>query len=94
MGAYDFDMWARAGRSIEAEYARYGSPTRALAGMAPPPRFLHLYSQPRAAPFLAAQEDLGRSSPWFSVRRLDAVSHFPTLEIPDAVVRAIDEFAG
>jgi pimeloyl-ACP methyl ester carboxylesterase len=92
MGAYDFEMWARAGRSIAAEYARHGNPLRAMATLTPPPRFLHIFSQPRAPEFLAAQESFSRENPWFEVRRLDAVSHFPPLEAPDATATEIERF--
>ncbi len=30
--------------------------------------------------------------PWFSVRRLDARSHFPMFEVPEDMVAAIEEF--
>jgi hypothetical protein len=41
---------------------------------------VHVYAQPRAPDFLSAQESVARDHPWFAVRRLEAVSHFPTLE--------------
>jgi len=73
-------MWARAGRSISAEYLRYGNALRAMAALAPPPGFLHIFSQPRTPEFLAAQESFARDHAWFHVRRLDALSHFAVLE--------------
>lgn len=91
MEGYDAATWARAGRAIAAEYARHGSPLKALSAMTPPP-LLHLYSQPRAPEFLAAQEAFARDVGWFSVRRLDAVTHFPPRELPEATAAAIDEF--
>jgi pimeloyl-ACP methyl ester carboxylesterase len=94
MGAYGFDTWARGGREIAAEYARHGSPLRALSTMTPPPAFLHLFSQPRAEGFLAAQQSFSRDNGWFSVQRLDAVSHFPPLEAPGATAAAIEAFVG
>lgn len=54
----------------------------------PKPNILHLFSQPRAPEFLAAQETFSAANPWFSVKRLDAVSHFPPLEIPDVTAAA------
>jgi pimeloyl-ACP methyl ester carboxylesterase len=92
MGAYGFDMWARAGRSIAAEYARHGNPLRAVAGLRPTPRFLQLFSQPKAPEFLDAQRSFASENPWFDVRRMDAVSHFPALEIPDATASDIVRF--
>jgi pimeloyl-ACP methyl ester carboxylesterase len=64
-----------------------------MAALAPPPRLLHLFSQPRAPEFLAAQESFAREHPWFEVRRLNAVSHFPPLEAPDATAAEIERFA-
>jgi pimeloyl-ACP methyl ester carboxylesterase len=92
MGAYGFDTWACASRAIGADYRRYGSPLRALAATASPPSLLHLFSQPRAPEFLAAQEAFAREHDWFSVARLDGVSHFPPLESPAATASAIERF--
>jgi hypothetical protein len=53
MGAYDFDIWSPAGRAIAADYARYGSPLRALAEIDPKPNVLHVFSNraiPRSSP--------------------------------------------
>lgn len=94
MGAHDFEMCARAGRAIGADYARYGNPLRALAEIDPKPNILHLFSQPRDPEFLAAQERFSAANPWFSVKRLDAVSHFPPLEIPDVTAAEIERFIG
>jgi pimeloyl-ACP methyl ester carboxylesterase len=94
MGAYGFEMWARAGREIGMEYAQHGSPLRALAQLYPRPEFLHVFSQPRAADFLAAQQGFSRDNPWFLARRLDAVSHFPPLEVPEATAAEIERFVG
>jgi pimeloyl-ACP methyl ester carboxylesterase len=93
MGAYGFDMWARAARAIAGEYALNGNPLRAMAASTPAPRFLHVYSQPRAPEFLAAQQSFARENPWFEVHRLDALSHFPPLEAPAATADAIERFA-
>ena len=53
---------------------------------------LHLYSQPRAPDFLAAQEAFARAHSWFTVKRLDGVSHFPQLELTEATASAVSEF--
>ncbi len=92
MGAYGFEMWARAARSIAVEYTRHGYPLRALSALEPPARFLHLFSQPRAPEYLAAQTRFAEENPWFDVERLDAASHFPALEAPDATAAAIARF--
>jgi hypothetical protein len=73
-------MCSRAARAITVDYARYGSPLEALARLDPKADILHLFSQPRGNEFLAAQETFSAANPWFSVKRLDGVSHFPPLE--------------
>lgn len=92
MGAYGFDMWARAARTIVAAYQRDGNPLEALAALHPPLPVLHLYAQPTDASFLAAQEAFAASHPWFSVRKLDATSHFPMVEVPGEMASAIESF--
>jgi pimeloyl-ACP methyl ester carboxylesterase len=92
MGTYGFEMWARAARAIEASY-RGDTPFETLQRFAPPCPTLHLYSQPRDPAVLTTQQELAKRHPWFRVQRLEARSHFPALEQPDAVARAILEFA-
>jgi pimeloyl-ACP methyl ester carboxylesterase len=94
MEAHDFDMCSRAARAIAADYARYGNPLRAIAEIDPMPDVLHLFSQPRDPEFLAAQEKFSDANPWFSVKRLDGVSHFPPLELPDETADEINRFIG
>jgi pimeloyl-ACP methyl ester carboxylesterase len=91
MGEYGFDMWSRAGRDIEKAFARQPVPLDALAALACPT--LHVYAQPADPAFLAAQEDFARSHSWFSVHRVGASSHFPTIEVPAEVAAALTEFA-
>jgi pimeloyl-ACP methyl ester carboxylesterase len=92
MGSYGYEMWARAARAIESAYGD-GTPLEALARLAPPCPTLHLYSQPRDPKVLAFQQDFARANLWFKVKRLDARSHFPALEVPEACAAAILEFA-
>ncbi len=92
MGAYGFEMWARAGREIAAAYRREGSPLKALAKLRPPVSVLHLYAQPTDPGFLQAQEMFAAAHRWFTVRRLNAKSHFPMLELPDEMANAIESF--
>ena len=92
MGSYGFEMWARAAREIERAY-HGGPPLEVLARLEPSLPTLHLYSQPRDAGYLAFQQEFARKHPWFRVQRLDARSHFPALETPEAVAAAILEFA-
>jgi hypothetical protein len=87
-----FETWSRAGREILAMYALEGDPLRALSKFSPPVSVLHVYAQPRATEYLAAQEAFAREHPWYSVHRLEAVSQFPTLEVPDESAAVIGEF--
>jgi pimeloyl-ACP methyl ester carboxylesterase len=92
MGAYGFEMWARAAREIGRAYKREGNPLRALSALHPPVPVLHLYSQPNDPDYLAAQQSFTDTHPWFSVSRIDAVTHFPALETPATIVEAIERF--
>ncbi|AXQ28551.1 alpha/beta hydrolase [Solimonas sp. K1W22B-7] len=94
MGAYGAGMWARAGREIGNAYRREGNPLKALAALDPPLPALHLYAQPEDPGFLQAQESFAATHPWFTVRRLKARSHFPTMEVPEDMARAIESFLG
>lgn len=92
MGSYGAAMWARAGREIGAAYAAAGSPLQALAELDPPAPTLHLYAQPDDPGYLAAQHSFSAAHPWFEVRKLDARSHFPMLEVPDEMAAVIEAF--
>jgi pimeloyl-ACP methyl ester carboxylesterase len=87
-----YETWSRAGREILAMYALKGEPLQVLSNFATPVSVLHVYSQPRAPEFLSAQESFARDHPWYSVHRLEGVSQFPTLEVPDETADVIGEF--
>jgi pimeloyl-ACP methyl ester carboxylesterase len=87
-----FEMWSRGGREILAMYALEGEPLRVLSNFSTPVSVLHVYCQPRAPEFLAVQESFAREHPWYSVHRLEGVSQFPTLEVPDETAAVIREF--
>jgi pimeloyl-ACP methyl ester carboxylesterase len=89
---HGYEMWSRAGREISAMFAREGDPLTALSKLSPPVPVLHVYAQPPAPEYLSAQESFARDHPWFHVRRLEAVSQFPALEIPDETAAVIREF--
>ena len=90
--SHGFEDWARGGREIAAMFAREIDPLHALSKSSPPVPALHIYAQPPMPEWLAAQETFSRGHPWFHVRRLEAVSHFPTLEVPDETADVIREF--
>jgi pimeloyl-ACP methyl ester carboxylesterase len=92
MNQHGADMWMRSGREILSCYARVGSPTDAWAELDPPVEVLHLYGQPQDPAFLAAQEDYAARHRWFTVRKLDCVTHFAMIERPEQVADAIESF--
>ena len=92
MGEYGFEHWRRAGREIAGAFAAEGSPLEALARLDVPCPTLHLYAQPDDDAVLTAQQEYAAAHPWFSVQRLDARSHFPMFEVPQAMVEAIEAF--
>lgn len=85
-------MWIRSGREISRAYAQHTSPMRTWAALDPPPPVLHVYGQPRAPEFLAAQKQYAVDHPWFRVEHVSAASHFAMLEAPDEVEAAIEGF--
>lgn len=92
MGSYGFDMWARAGREIAAAYAAAHSPLEALARLEPPPPTLHVYAQPPDPAFWQAQQQFATAHAWFQPERIDARSHFPTLEVPGPLADRVERF--
>jgi pimeloyl-ACP methyl ester carboxylesterase len=87
-----YATWSRAGREILAMYALEGEPLRVLSALSPQVPVLHVYCQPRAPEFLAIQESFAEEHPWYSVHRLEGVSQFPTLEVPEQMASVIGEF--
>jgi len=92
MTAFSDEMWARAAREIAAAFAADNSPLSAVASLDDPPSTLHLYAQPDDPAFLAAQEAFAVDNRWFQVQRLNAASHFPMFEIPDAIAEHLRRF--
>lgn len=89
MGAHGFPMWSRAGRAILAAYDREGSPLEALSRLSPPVSTLHVYATPDDPGVLRAQQEFAAAHPWFRVRKLEARTHFPMIEAPDALAAEI-----
>lgn len=92
MARHGADMWNRAGREISAGYEREGSPTAAWAGLDPTVPALHVYGQPTAPEYLAAQEEFAAENSWFTVRKLPGVTHFAMVETPVELARGIEDF--
>jgi pimeloyl-ACP methyl ester carboxylesterase len=94
MATYDHAMWSRAAREIARAYEARKRPLDAFAslgaGVVP---VLHAYAQPRDEGYLEAQRAFAAAHPWFSVRHLDGVTHFPMLESPEALAAVITEHA-
>jgi pimeloyl-ACP methyl ester carboxylesterase len=94
MASYEPSMWARAAREIERAYRQWSNPLKVLASLEPCVPTAHIYSQPHDDAYLDAQQDFARRHPWFTVERLEGKTHFPTLEAPERVARAICDFIG
>jgi len=92
MARYAFPMWRRAAREIGAAYQRWNSPIEALASLNPPVPTLHLHSRPRDPGFSAKERSLTGDHPWFQSRELRTQSHHPTIEGPDEMALAVEEF--
>lgn len=88
----DDEMWARAAREIAGQFERNGVPLEKVAELDPAPPTLHLYAQPGDPAFREAQQAFAAEHPWFRVEKLDAVSHFPVFEVPDAVADHLADF--
>jgi pimeloyl-ACP methyl ester carboxylesterase len=92
MASYGFDCWSRGSREIRSAYAAAGSPLAALSAFQPSVPSLYLYAQPADPGYLSAQQRFASEHEWFDVRMIDARSHFPTLEAPEQVVAAVEDF--
>lgn len=92
MGICGFEMWARSAREIAAAYQKNGNPLRALGKLDPPVPAVHIYAQPADPVYWQAQQSFAAEHPWFSAIRINAVSHFPTLEEPEEMAQAIEDF--
>jgi pimeloyl-ACP methyl ester carboxylesterase len=92
MGSFTAEMWGRSGREIAAAYKKHFSPLRALEKLNPTLPVLHIYAQPSDPAYYQAQQSFADSNPWFSFHRGDAISHFPTLEVPEEIYEAIEKF--
>jgi pimeloyl-ACP methyl ester carboxylesterase len=92
MRGHDAEMWMRSGREIAAGYETVGTPTDAWAAFDPPVRVLHAYGQPDAPEFLAAQEAYAAAHSWFTVRKLQGVTHYAMIETPAELAAEIEAF--
>jgi hypothetical protein len=75
-------------RGVRAPRQLHAGPRRAHA----PVPVLHAYAQPDDPGYLEAQRAFAAEHSWFSVHKLDARSHFPTIEAPDQLAVVIGEF--
>jgi pimeloyl-ACP methyl ester carboxylesterase len=92
MAAMPDDMWARAAREIARAFDQHGAPLGAVDALDPTPPTLHLYAQPADPAFLDAQRRYAATHRWFTVEHLGASSHFPILEVPDAIADHLRAF--
>lgn len=94
MAGYSFEMWARSGREIASAYRRWGSPMQRMRMLQQHRPIAHIFSQPVAPEYHAAQLDFAAANPWFRPIRLEGRTHFPTLEQPQVVAASIDAVLG
>ena len=67
-------------------------PLHALESLAPPVPTLHIYAQPSDPVYWQAQQSFSASHPWFTARRVNALSHFPMFEEPEEMAEEIEGF--
>jgi len=91
MSAQGYEMWARAGREINAAYQQQHAPLQSLIKLNQHVQVLHLYAQ-ESPGYLTAQMEFAEENPWFSVRKVEANSHFPMTEVPKVVADEIQRF--
>lgn len=92
MGAYKFDMWSRGAREIQKSYTTYGSPLNVLSQLKEKSKVLHIYGQPDIVEYYNSQVNFSKSNSWFTVKKLNAKSHFPMFEIPEELSQTILDF--
>lgn len=92
MAWFSGPMWMRACREILRAYTKHGSPLQRMEGLQKQPELIHIYSQPLSAEYRKFQEDYSAGHPWFRPVHIPGQTHFPTLENPAAVAKAIVEF--
>ncbi|TVY68474.1 1H-3-hydroxy-4-oxoquinaldine 2,4-dioxygenase [Fusarium oxysporum f. sp. cubense] len=86
VGAHGFENWPHFCWLVEKNYERWGSPMERLETINDPPLVRHVFSHPRDEAYFAAHDEFARKhSKWFSFARLNGESHFPVVELPEAV---------
>lgn len=93
MAAFGFDMWARSCRVIESSYNKWESPMKRMAGLEMERPIMHIYSQAPVEGYEEMQRKFIETHQWFDFTLIEGLTHFPTIESPDAVVEAIHQFA-
>ncbi|MDQ1105438.1 pimeloyl-ACP methyl ester carboxylesterase [Nocardioides zeae] len=89
---FGVEMWMRACREIEKAYGHWGDPLQRMSVLADRLQVAHIYSQPLADDYRVFQEDFSRENTWFTPVHLPGQTHFPTLENPEGVAKAIAAF--
>jgi pimeloyl-ACP methyl ester carboxylesterase len=92
MAGYDYEMWARSGREIAKAYRKWGSPLERMKALRQVRPITHIFSQPFEPEYLQAQTQFSAANPWFQPVKLAGRTHFPTLEQPKAVAKAVQSF--
>ena len=92
MKTYGESHWSRAGREIATQFSAQPVPLQALEAAPALPDAAPLRPAGRLTRCWAARQENAATHAWFSVRRLDARSHFPMFEVPEDMVASIESF--
>jgi pimeloyl-ACP methyl ester carboxylesterase len=92
MNRHGEEMWRRSGREIGGSYEREGCPLDAFDRLDPAVPVLHAYGQPHDPEYLELQQRYAAERDWFSVLKLDAVTHFAMLEEAPKLAEAVESF--
>lgn len=92
MAAFGFDMWARSCKVIENNYYKWGSPLKRMAALESKLPIIHIYSQAAVEDYEKIQREFIKANQWFDFKIIEGQTHFPTIESPGKVVKAIQDF--
>ncbi|PSR77224.1 Alpha/Beta hydrolase protein [Coniella lustricola] len=89
-GGFGYETWARAGRTIQEAYNKWGSPMKRMEALQDPPLIHHVYTQPPGSgdDYHKVHEQFRQKHPdWFSFDHATGGIHVPHIEQPEKVDR-------
>lgn len=84
-GGFNHETWSRAGRTIEAAYATWGSPLKRMEALEDPPLIHHVYTQAAGSgvEYKALHKAFKKKhADWFSCTCAQGQTHVPHIEQP------------